>query len=188
MTCDRQIHCGELGLAELLVASTQGNVHTRSVTGGQWNRPCCKTDPFPAVPASPWGMVPSPGAHCQAHGCVDRLSRPESCMHSGVLEHLQAQRNASAHIYAHINSNFISVKPEREHWREEEKGGRETNAEGGLGAPPFALTGEINHCNYGPAQVNGDRSALSFPSSRCFLLIWASQALMPTDPWLMTKI
>lgn len=125
---------------------------------------------------------------CQAHGCVDRLSRPESCMHSGVLEHLQAQRNASAHIYAHINSNFISVKPEREHWREEEKGGRETNAEGGLGAPPFALTGEINHCNYGPAQVNGDRSALSFPSSRCFLLIWASQALMPTDPWLMTKI
>lgn len=71
----------------------------------------------------------------------------------------------------------------RERKKEEKKEG--LNAEGRLGAFLLALTGEINHHNYGPAQVNGDRSPLSFPSSRCFLLIRTSQALLPTDPWPM---
>lgn len=69
----------------------------------------------------------------------------------------------------------------------EEKGVKteRLNADVWLGAFPLALTGEINHHNYGLAQVNWDRSSLSFPSSRCFLLIGASEALVPTDPWPM---
>lgn len=68
------------------------------------------------------------------------------------------------------------AKTERRHVRERNKGrekktGGDLTQRGGWGAFPLALTGEINHRNYGSAQVNGDRSPLSFPSSRCFLLI-----------------
>lgn len=83
----------------------------------------------------------------------------------------------------HITCNY---KLTHSHCREEKRVKTERlNADVWLGAFPLALTGEINHHNYGLAQVNGDRSPLSFPSSRCFLLIRASEALVPTDPWPM---
>lgn len=96
--------------------------------------------------------------------------------------------------YANTHTNFhiLYLSKQRENSSQKAKTGRKMggkterlSAEGRLGAFPLALTGEINHHNYRLAQVNGDRSPLSFSSSRCFLLIRASQALLPADPWPM---
>ena len=98
-------------------------------------------------------------------------------MHTGAFTSMHTQIYA-CHKYK--NTHFISQTRERMCAKERRKRGI-LNTEGRLGAFPLALTGEINHHNYESTQVNGDRSALSFPSSRCFLLIRGSRALLPAD-------
>lgn len=119
--------------------------------------------------------------HTEMHARILYINRICTCTYR--FSHFICFKAGRAHCSQDTKRERMRV---RERKKREKTGS--VNAQGQLGAFPLALTGEINHCNYGPAQVNRDRSPLSFPSSRCFLLIRASQALLPADPWLVTEI
>lgn len=203
-TCDRQVHCGATGARPRWapIGVPHGTIHE-----------ACHRETMASSPAQDWfsssGLRESLGRGAIAGG-TEHLTVKHTAVLIGCwgqkAAHMQAYwsiykhaEKYMSHMQTHIQTHTFYICQSRDRTlqpkgktmcvsKRERKKRVETerlNAEERLGAFPLALTGEINHHNYGPAQVNGDRSPLSFPSSRCFLLIRASQAWLPTDPWPM---
>lgn len=126
------------------------------------------SDLLSAVCVSPWGVVPSPEGtehltvKTQPRLWVVEAGKPHTHRHIITFTSTHAHRNKChtckpAHfIFVKAEKGLCSqeVQTEKMCVRKEKKGKKAewVTAEGQLGAFPLALTGEINHHNYGPSE------------------------------------